>query len=367
MGRKLGLLFGWLSLIVAVILGVAMFAAAEEAKSGTVPQKITAPEQLLSGWSLNGSQIILGFESAKTKNENFVFDRARLNFTPPPFTLWGKKAGARIAIETVKGTGDKFQIDLKYAYPWVEISPGLIAKFGYIEGALVDPEEMGLRGLGGHIGKSMVDTDLGVSSRRLGAGLNYALDAKSKISVIIGNGIFGDHSAEVLVDYYPFVKMSDPHSILKNFFVRAGALYDFGTKGETSLVLGRTGFYSKDAYEISVMALTMKGPATRLVGAYPGLKTFKDADISNHGIEILGRAYPFKLAGAENEFLKKAWLMGRVRDISGDFGYRNTALIVGYDITNSIRVNAGPERNTYSAKTGKADETRFTVGLSIKF
>lgn len=340
---------------------------ASSAFAADPPTKPDPAKDLLSGWSLKDSDVIMSLESSKTKKEVFVFDRARLNFTKP-FTLFENNAGVRIALDSFfDNTSKKQEFTLKYAYPWIQLTPEIRAKIGYIEGVLVNPEEMGLRNLGGHMGKSLLDADLGISSSRLAAGLDYQLNAKSKLSVIGGNGIFGDHSMEAALDYYPFTHMSD--SIMQYFFVKGGALYDFGgLNKDTTLWMGRTGFYNKNVYEISAMALTTHGPANRLKGLYPGLSALKDAQISNTAFEVLGRVYPFKLVMSGNKDLEKAWLMGRVRDISGDFGYRNTAIIVGYDLTDSIRINAGPEWNHYSHETGKAgSETRMVIGIGLKF
>lgn len=328
----------------------------------------------LKGWSFKGSHIIMGFgHSGTTGDTDPLFDRGRLNVTKE-FKLFDRNAGVRFTLETFlnKDSG-KNEFFLKYAYPWVEVLHGLKAKAGWVEGPVVGPEEMGIRGLGGRLGKSMVDVDLGLPSNRLGGGLDYNFDLhgmKGNISTILGKGAyFGNNKSwETYGQLFPFASRTD---IFKNFFVGAGGLYEWGELGDTTLLIGRTGLYDKDRLELSMAGLTTSGSANRLVKMYPGLKSFKDGDVSNTGLEALGRAYPWKIAGSQNG-LKDLWFMARYREIFGDWGYKSVAALVGYDVNKFIRFGIGPEWVKYSEETGvlkdnDGSEMRIFAGVEVKF
>lgn len=326
-----------------------------------------AQSEWFNGWKLGG-QIIFGAESNSDK-QGMWFDRAQLDAKNDKLSFWGYQGGLRFTVETFmdKDTS-KPEIFLKYAYPWINLTDNLTIQAGYVPTPLVGPEDMGVRWLGRDVGKAMIDTYLGVSSRVLAGGVKYKFPFGGETYFVAGESPWGDGNAvSGIVEVKPF-----KDGLAKDFFVRAGGVYSMSTdpkSGDATLGLVRAGFHRDDLYDISVMMLASNGPAVHVAKKFPGLKSLpSDKKISNTGVEIMGRVYPFKVMDFSGDELKKVWLMARHRQIGGDFKFTQSTVDVGYDINKNLTIGAGPTYTTASENTGmKKSDMGAMISIQVKF
>lgn len=341
----------------------------ENSKPAPIPSTV---DSFLKGWKVKG-HVLFGADLSNKKSDHAAemwFDRARLDLEKEGLSFFKENdGGLRFTFETFNDKDSKKpEFYLKYIYSWVKLNKDLTLQAGYIPTPLVGPEEMGTRWLGREIGKSLVDTDLKVSSRALAAGLKYTFPI-GKVYFIVGEGHYNNgNSMEGIVEVKPFE--SNSSSIMKNFFARAGGIYNMPADEETSsstLALMRVGFEEKGKYSVSFMGLKTSGPASRLEKNYPGLKkNFKGMDIDNTGYEFRGQVYPWKIIGGSDK-LEKVWFMARHRGLTGDFDFTQTALLAGYDMSKNITIGAGPVFTSASENSGVKDNTMTTIAIQFKF
>ena len=340
----------------------------------STPQIKNKAASLFEGWKVSG-HVLFGANLSNERaahDAEMYFDRGRLDLKKEGLSFFKEHdGGLRFTFETFYDADSKKpEFFLKYVYPWIKLTDNTTLQAGYIPTPLIGPEEMELRWLGEEIGKSLIDTHLKMSSRTLGAGLEYALPI-GKIYVTAGEGSYNSGNAiEGIVELTPF-KSSE--NFLKYFFAHVGGMYNMTAEeakaDNSTLWLARAGFQEKGVYSLSGMVLTTNGPSSRLAKEYPGLtKYFKNQDIENDGFELLGRVYPWKVIGADNASdMKKVWIMARHRNITGDFGYTQNAIMAGYDISNNLQIGIGTAISSASANTGIADNAKFIVAIQLKF
>lgn len=352
------------------IEGLKMKQYSSDVSSSQVQSK---PASLFEGWKVSGHVLFganLSNEKA-THDAEMYFDRGRLDLKKEGLSFFKEHdGGLRFTFETFNDANSKKpEFFLKYVYPWIKITDNMTLQAGYIPTPLVGPEEMDIRWLGEEIGKSFIDTHLKMSSRTLGAGLEYTLPI-GKVYVTAGEGSYNSGNAvEGIVELTPF-KSSE--NFLKYFFAHAGGMYNMTAEetgvNNSTLWLARAGFKENGVYSVSGMILTTNGPASRLAKEYPGFtKNFKGKDVDNTGFELLGRIYPWKIIASDNDDMKKIWIMARHRNITGDFDFVQNSIMAGYDISNNLQIGIGPTFSSASANTGVADNAKFVVALQLRF